>query len=321
MNKLNITLWGMVKVAIYCAIVMGIIGVLVLLVIIPQWVKAPEVLVPNVVGKSFYKAVSTLKNAGLKASDTIEQKSSTEEQGVVIEQDPPANYSIKIHQSVKLTVSIGEDLIVVPSVIGKAWDAARETLDAAGFRTDTIARVHSSIYLPETVIAQSPTEGSQKGRHTSVNLLVSLGRKPQYIQLDDFQDQPVSNVYPLLKAYGLNVEIVNSPHPQIEQGRIISHPRLVQSGDFIRLKVSGKREGTGNSGRWLKHKHNVPDEGEKSLEIRIVIVDDYGEREVVKGSYAPGTSIDLEKRRVKVFGRVLVIVFENGKKVYERHYQ
>lgn len=321
MNKINITLWGMVKVAVYCSIVMGIIGALVLLVIIPQWVKAPELLVPNVVGKEFYMAVSTLKNAGLKTSDIVEQKSSTEPQGNVIEQDPPANSSIKIHQNVKLTVSIGEDLIVVPSVIGKAWDAARETLDAAGFRTDTIARVHSSNYLPDIVIAQSPTEGSQKRRHTSVNLLVSLGRKPQYIQLDDFQDQPVSRVYPLLKAYGLNVEIVNSPHPTIKQGRIISHPRLVQSGDFIRLKVSGKREDTANSGRWLKHKHNVTDEGEKSLEIRIVIVDDYGEREVVKGSYAPGTSIDLEKRRVKVFGRVLVIVFENGKKVYERHYQ
>ena len=321
MNKLNITLWGMVKVAIYCSIVIGIIGTLVLLVIIPQWVKAPELLVPNLVGKSFYNAVSTLKNAGLKASDIVEQKSSTEPQGNVIEQDPPANSSIKIHQNVKLTVSIGEDLIVVPSVIGKAWDAARETLDAAGFRTDTMARVHSSNYLPDTVIAQSPTEGSQKSRHTSVNLLVSLGRKPQYIQLDDFQDQPVSSVYPLLKAYGLNVEIVNTPHPKIKQGRIISHPRLVQSGDFITLKVSGKREDTGNSGRWLKHKHNVTDEGEKSLEIRIVIFDDYGEREVVKGSYAPGTSIDLEKRRVKVFGRVFVIVFENGKKVYERHYQ
>ena len=321
MNKLNKALWGMVKVAIYCSIVMGIIGSLVLLVVIPQWVKAPEVLVPNLVGKSFYNAVSTLKNASLKASDVIEQKSSVEPQGNVIEQDPPANSSIKIHHKVKLTVSIGADLIAVPSVIGKAWDAAQETLGAAGFRTDTIARVHSTNYLPDTVIAQNPTEGSQKKRHTPVNLLVSLGRKPQYIQLDDFQDQPVSEVYPLLKAYGLNVKIVHSPHPKIRQGRIISHPKLVQSGDFITLKVSGKREDTENSGRWLKHKHNVSDKGEKALKIKIVIVDDYGEREVVKGSYAPGTSIDLEKRGVKVFGPVLVIVFENDTKLYKRHYQ
>ena len=321
MNKLNKTLWGMVKVAVYSSIVMGIIGILVLLVIIPQWVKAPEVLVPNVVGKSFYRAVSTLKNADLKASDIIEQKSSTEKQGNVIEQDPPANSSIKIHQSVKLTVSIGEDMIVVPSVIGKAMDAARETLDAAGFRTDSISRVHSSIYLPDTVIAQSPTEGSQKRRHASVNLLVSLGRKPQYIQLDDFQGQPVSRVYPLLEACGLNVEIVYSPHPTIAAGRIISHPKIVQTGNFIRLKVSGQREDTANTGRWLNHKHTVPDEGENSLAIRILIVDDYGEREVINGSYAPGTSIDLEEHRVQVFGRALVIVFENDKKVYERHYQ
>ena len=41
----------------------------------------------------------------------------------------------------------------------------------------------------------------------------------------------------------------------------------------------------------------------------------------VNGSYAPGTIIDLEKRRVRVFGPTLVVVFENGKKVDERNYQ
>ena len=311
----------MVKVGIYCLIVAGIIGSVTLFVIIPQWVKSPEILVPNVVGKSFYNAVTTLKNTDLKVSDIIEQQSSNEPQGTVIEQDPSANTSIKIHQKVKLTVSIGADLIVVPSVIGKAWDAARETLEAAGFRTDAVARVHSTNYLPDTVIAQTPSEGRQKERHATVDLLVSLGRKPKYIQMDDFVNQPVSEVYPLLKAYGLIVEIENRPHPTIGEGRIISHPTLAQSGDFITLKVSGVREDNESSGRWLKHKHTVTDEAEKALETRILIVDDYGEREVVKGSYAPGTVIDLEKRRVNVFGAVHVIVFENGKKLYERRYQ
>lgn len=311
----------MVKVAIYCLIIIGLIGLVTLFIVIPQWVKSPEVLVPNLVGKSFYNAVSTLKNTGIKVNNTIEQKSSNEPQGTVIEQDPPANASIKIHHEVKLTVSIGADLIVVPSVIGKVSDTARETLEAAGFRADAIARVHSMNYLPDTVIAQTPTEGSQKERNTPVDLLVSLGRKPQYIQLEDFVNHPISEVYPSLKAYGLIVEIDNRPHPTIEHGRIISHPTLVQSGDFITLIVSGKLDESDNSGRWLKHKHIVSDEGEKALQTRIVIVDDYGEREVVKGSYAPGTVIDLEKRRVKVFGAVLVIVFENGKKLHERHYQ
>lgn len=311
----------MVKVAIYCMIVIGIIGLVTLFIVIPQWVKSPEIIVPNLVGKSFYNAVSTLKNTRLKVSDMIEQKSSNEPYGIVIEQDPLANSSIKIHHEVKLTVSIGADLIVVPSIIGKALDTARETLVAAGFRTDAIARVHSTNYLPDTVIAQTPSEGSQKERNTTVDLLVSLGRKPQYIQLDDFVNQPVSEVYPSLKAYGLIIEIEKRPHPTIGHGRIISHPTLVQSGDFITLIVSGKLENNESSGRWLKHKHIVSDEGEKALQTRIVIVDDYGEREVVKGSYAPGTVIDLEKRRVKVFGAVLVIVFENGKKLHERHYQ
>lgn len=311
----------MVKTAVYCVVVTGIVGLLTLFIVIPQWVKSAEILVPNVVNKPFYQAVDLLFNVGLQPAQTIQLESSDKPKGNVIAQDPLANISIKPHHTVKLTVSIGSDLTPVPSVIGKAVDAAYETLEAAGFKANSVAKVHSVNYLPETVIAQSPAEGSQHERGSTINLLVSLGRKPQPIQLPDLQNQLVKEVLPALKAIGLDVEIKNIPHPRIEQGRIITHKKLVQSGDLITLEVSGKRDETENSGRWLTHKHTVSQDAIQSREVIILVVDEYGEREVVKGTYAPGTVIDLEKHRVKVFGPTLVIVFEGGKKMYERHYQ
>ncbi len=321
MNKLNSILWAMVKIAIYCMIVMGIIGFLTVFIVIPQWVKSTEILVPNIVGKHYYQAAPALSEVGLRIENPIIQASSSEPKGNVIEQDPLANSSIKPHHPVKITVSIGAVLSPIPSVIGKMEDAAYETLQSAGFRPNSIARVHSTRYLTNTVIAQNPSEGTAKERGHPVDLLVSLGRKPEVIKLPSLKNELVNDVLPALEAIGLSVETKYAPHPIIEKGRIIGHKQLVQIGDLITLEVSGKRDITENRGRWLTHKHTVSQEGNKARDVKIIVADEYQERTVLEAPYAPGTVIDLEQNRIRVFGSTLVIVFEDGKKMYERQYQ
>lgn len=311
----------MVKVSIYCLIVMGIVGFLALFVVIPQLVKSTEVLVPNIVGKTFFQAVNALNTAGLTVEKMIQEASSTEPIGSVVEQDPPANFSIKPDHKVRITVSVGAKLTTVPSVIGKSEDAAQETLKNAGFLPVSVAHVHSDNYLPDTIIAQNPAEGQLVERDAKVNLLVSLGRKPKYVQLPDLQNQPIKDVLPVLEAIGLNVEIKIGPHPLVETGNIITHDKLVKTGDVITIEVSGKSDLSDKVGRLLTHKHTVSEEGTRSLDVKIVVVDDYGNRKVLEGSYSPGTVIDLANRRVKVFGSTIVIVFEDNKKLYEKFYQ
>ena len=311
----------MVKIAIYCMIVMGIVGILTVFIVLPQWVKSIEILVPNIVGKHYYQAAPALSEVGLKIENPIIQASSSEPKGNVIEQDPAANSSIKPHHPVKITVSIGAVLTPIPSVIGKSEDAAYETLQAAGFSPNSIARVHSTRYLTNTVIAQNPTEGAAKERGHPVDLLVSLGRKPEVIKLPSLKNELVNDVLPALEAIGLSVETKYGPHPIVEEGRIVGHKQLVQIGDLITLEVSGKRDITENRGRWLTHKHTVSQEGNKARDVKIIVVDEYQERTVLEAPYAPGTVIDLEQNRIRVFGSTLVIVFEDGKKIYERQYQ
>ena len=96
---------------------------------------------------------------------------------------------------------------------------------------------------------------------------------------------------------------------------------MLKIGDLITLEVSGKRDTTENRGRWLKHKHTVSQEGNRARLVKIIVVDEYQERSVLETPYAPGTVIDLEQNRIRVFGSALVIVFEDGKKMYERQYQ
>ncbi|RKU25935.1 hypothetical protein C6497_14200 [Candidatus Poribacteria bacterium] len=321
MNKLNQILLRLTNVAIYLLIVMTIVGFLIVLIIIPQWIKSTEILVPNVIGKDYWQAVDSLGNIGLKPDDIIEEANSKQPKGQIITQDPPANFSIKPHHKVKLTVSIGTGLSPVPSVIGKTIDAAYETLQSAGYRVNTSARVHSSNYPTDIVIAQSPSENSKYAMNTEINLLVSKGRKAQNIELPDLTNQPLNEVLSILQELGMDVDVSYSPHPTIPDGHIIGHKRLLQIGGQVTLSVSGQRDLTVNTRRWLKHKHTVTDIGNMAKKIEFVIIDAYSERKLEPVYISPGTVIDMEKMKIRVFGPTHVIVFEDGKRVSERQYQ
>ncbi len=325
MKSLNNTLFAIIKVSLYCLILIAIVGVLVVFVVIPHWVRTEEVFVPNVTGKSYFEAIRHLDEVGLKVADPVREASSEAKKGQIVSQKPPAHFRIKSHQTVELTVSIGAELEPVPSVIGKSVDAARETLAAARFLPNRIAYVHSLNYPPDIVIAQTPPEGGGQPRGSTVNLLVSLGKVMQYIQVPDLRNQSIHQVLPDLEAAGLNVEIQYSPHPKIPSGDIITHKPAdgvhIQSGDLIVLEVSGVRDEIDITGRLLPFKHAVSEQGNVSHHVKIVVKDDSGERTVVDGYYAPGTVIDLEKQALRVFGQVRVITYENGNKLPEQHYR
>ena len=326
MNHINNTLFAVVKVLLYLLILAGIAGVLIVFVIVPRWVRTEEVLVPSIIGKTYYEAVPILDKAGLRPAKEIHEVSSEAPKGEIISQDPEPNFRIKYYQPVTITVSIGVELAPVPSVIGKSQDAAMETLRSAGFQPNQVARVHSEIYLQDTVIAQTPPEGGGQRRGTAVNLLVSQGPTPKSIQLPNFQEQQATEVLGALEAAGLNVETVYSSHPRIPEGMIIAHKPaggvLVKTGDLILLEISGQ-ETTENVGRLLPFKYQVTAAENRNLSrhVKIIITDDSGERTVIDQLYAPGAVIDLEHKGVRVFGQTQIIVLENNEKLLEKLYK
>jgi len=324
MNSLNDTLFAIVKVSLYLLILLGIIGLFIVFVIIPRWVRTEEVLVPNITGKSYYEALRILDETGLRPETNLQEASSDAPKGEIIAQDPEANFRIKSHQGVKITVSIGAELAPVPSVIGKSREAAFDTLTSAGFRPNRVTFVHSERHLKDTVIAQTPSEGGGQRRGTPVNLLVSRGPTPRSIQLSNFQGRSVADVRVALEAAGLKVETAYSSHPKIQEGKIIAQKParggVVKTGDLIFLEISGQ-ESAKNTGRLLPFKHSVSEEGVLSRHVKIIIVDDSGQRVEVDQRYAPGTVIDLERKGVRVFGETRVLVYENGEKSLETLYK
>ena len=325
MNRLNSALFASFKVFLYLLICLGIIGALAIFVVIPGWVRTEEVLVPNITGESYYEAVRILGDAGLQPAKTIQEASNDAPKGEIVSQNPEANFRIKSYQPVEITVSIGAELVPVPSVIGKSRDAAFESLTTAGFRPNRVAFVHSEDYLQNTIIAQTPPEGGGQRRGSPVNLLVSRGPRPQVVQLPNFQGQLAADVLTALESVGLKVETEYSSHPKIPQGAIITHEPaggvMVRTGDRLLLEISGVQGTTENISRPLPFTYTVSEEGKLSRHVRIVIIDDYSERTEVDQRYAPGTVIDLEQKGTRVFGKARVIVYEDGEKLPEVVYR
>ena len=326
MNPINNILFAVVKVSLYFLILAGIVGVLIIFVVVPRWVRTEEVLVPNIIGRTYYEAVPILDKVGLRPGKEIHEASSEAPKGEIIAQDPEPNFRIKYYQPVTITVSIGAELAPVPSVIGKSQGAAFETLRTAGFQPNRVALVHSETYLQDIVIAQTPPEGGGQRRGTPVNLLVSQGPTPKSMQLPNFREQSATEVLVTLEAAGLNVETVYSSHPSVPEGAIIAHKPaggvLVKTGDLIFLEISGQ-EAVENVGKLLPFKYRVTEAENRNLSrhVKIIIIDDSGERVVTDQLYAPGAVIDLERKGVHVFGQTQVIVLENDEKLLEKFYK
>ena len=132
-----------------------------------------KVKVPNVLGKSFEAAKSTLNAAGFDKV-TKEEEESTEEAGKVLRQSVSGGTELDTAQEIVLYVSKGYVSEQMPKVVGMSLEAAKAALDKAGFKNVSSKEVESS--EPKgTVVFQSVREGTEYDVTALVELQVSIG--------------------------------------------------------------------------------------------------------------------------------------------------
>ena len=107
-----------------------------------------------------------------------ESYSDTVEKGCVISQNPAGERSVTKGTAVALVVSLGQDKVRVPHVIGMTLDMAKNELTAAGITIGTVEEVYSTNEAEGRVCYQSYPVGSYIEKSVSVNLQVSKGSKP-----------------------------------------------------------------------------------------------------------------------------------------------
>lgn len=136
----------------------------------------PILSVPNVMGMTPIDARRALEDAGFQViPENVARPSTAEDLDKVVDTDPSPGAQVPSDQPVRLTVGSGPEQTPVPGVVGQPIDAARATLENAGFRVDS-RRVDGT--APEgQVVEQSTPAGQSQLKGATITIQVSAGNR------------------------------------------------------------------------------------------------------------------------------------------------
>jgi hypothetical protein len=134
-----------------------------------------EVLVPEVVGMDQEEARKLVEAAGLQFTVIGEQHHETTPALAVISQTPTGGQPAKRGAAVEVVISQGEELLVVPDLVGQAVEVAESQLVEMGFAVEK--REEWSLMSVGTILAQDPPANSVVSRGTTVALTFSSGSR------------------------------------------------------------------------------------------------------------------------------------------------
>jgi len=133
-----------------------------------------EIAIPDVESKSVGEATTLLVNAGLSVviHDTISHQ--TIDMGNVVYQNPLARSVVRKGRNVYLTVSGGEEYILMPNLRGRSLRDARIELDRLNLAVGKVSYEVSDL-PPETVAGQNVPAGKEIRKNTPIEITVSGG--------------------------------------------------------------------------------------------------------------------------------------------------
>lgn len=145
----------------------------------PTGTAVQTIALPNFVGQPERNVVDQLNQLGLVRranpdDPALQPRNDPAPAGTVIIQDPPAGTQVPIGSEITIVVSLGPEIVEVPSVLQRPAQDARNALEAAGFVVQI--QTQPSINVQEGfVISQNPQAGARLNRGDTITLAISAG--------------------------------------------------------------------------------------------------------------------------------------------------
>ena len=231
------------KAGLYVAVALLILGVFALLAyllannLLGEEEAATKVRVPDVVGEDQDDAQALLEDKGLEVE--VKRKASSEDEGIVIEQDPEQGERIDEGDTVTITVSTGPRQVEVPEVVGLSQEEAEVEITDAKLRVGNVTTEVSDEFEEGTVISQSPEPGEEVDARSRVDLVVSGG--PETVTVPSVIGQSQDTAIAEIQAAGLTADVLTAPSEE-EEGTVIAQDpeggAEAAAGDVVTITVS-----------------------------------------------------------------------------------
>ncbi len=270
-----------------------------------------EVLVPDLQGKTLVDCLETLSQAKLGLIKEGAEYNQNIPAGVVIRQTPPPGINVKEGKIVKITISQGGEIVYVPDLIGDTIRSANIALKSVGLILGELTKKASMKYEEGIVLAQEPVPGSAVEKDTSVNLLVSNGAPEDGTMLmPDWIGKDAVEAKKWAQDENLGVNVVEGKTNTANPGEIFKQIPMPDSviTEKTEIKFFVADEKSKKAFKSKLFEYDIPNMGE-SKRVKLILVDESGEKDIFNGIKAPGAKISIP---LKFNGKATVKVFFNN---------
>ena len=231
----------------YVMLVVGafLVGVFIFnFLILPGLVGRGDVtLVPGLAGLSVPLAEEKCRDRGLSLTIVGRRNSDEIPEGYIISQDPGPEEKLKEGRTIRIFVSAGRHMEIVPELRNRSLRQAELLLESAGLKRGRIIRIFSNEDGENSVAASSPPAGAAVPRNSRIDCLLCMRGEPQKLLMPNLIGLDLPFAKEGLERLGFQVGRVVSrreadrfPNTILEQ-----HPEpgaCIKEGETIELVVS-----------------------------------------------------------------------------------
>ena len=202
--------------------------------------RGKDVSLPNFANMTREEAESKAKEAKI-TLDITEEFSSDVEEGKVISQDPPYldGYVVKENSTVKLVISKGENIKIVPKVTGMAREEAEQAIKTEELEVEVIEEASSKVEAGY-VIKQEPEAKEEVNAGETVKIYVSTGIKQ--ITMEHVIGKAEDDAKKTLTDLGFEVNVVYETNDSGNDGEVLKQSidvgKTVDEGTKVTLTVN-----------------------------------------------------------------------------------
>ncbi len=189
-----------------------------------------DVEVPRVVGMDEQNAERVLQEHNL-TMKVIERKNSSQEEGIILYQEPAEGIKVKPHSTVNVVVSLGPKTIKVPNVIGFSQRDAEIALENAGLKVGPPEYVENDMPAG-TVVRQSIEPNTEVVENTEIVLVISKKPEKELVEVQEYVGLKEEIARELIEGTGLKVGKVVKDYSQ-EYPEGVVYKQSPQAGDVV----------------------------------------------------------------------------------------
>ena len=278
-----------------------------------------EVLVPDISGKSAANALQFLSENNLAMKIGGYEFNDSVPIGTVLRQTPSSGTTVREGKIIKVIFSQGGESVFIPTLIGLPLRNAELLLRQRSLLLGEVTESYSLKAEKGVVLSQDPKPDSSVTKNTMVQAVVSAGGPPAgIIIMPDFRQKKTEDAYQWSSETKVQFTLVEDESSLFPSGTVIDQSpapdTMVSPDSKVSLTVSARKSpGAQSPGEFRVH-YEVSQSGAQR-HIRIVALNNSGEREIFNGLRDPGSKIDLA---VPLAGAEKIRIFVNGILVEER---